>query len=348
MTTLNILNKILYKLPSNLNDLEKARFLYLESCRMFTFSTKFQNTDDDSFRKMYFQKIDASNLDSTEVNCRIWSQIYSQLLYSANIKNEIIDNGHQHVKIFIGNEEWIADATYGNYTDLSRVKNKDKTVGFGYSMFQGSDKKLISIEEKYIALLDDIDKKLGYKNDEMEELIKFKKLLIDIKNGKHNIEQLSDEPIKDKVAFKLEYLFSHLGKLNYGYYEAKDYVYDLEMNLLDDDERTKVKAVELKRTNKDKSVDIMQCIYTIGDNPSYYLLAPNLPIIKITESHLMHLAVCGYGLDKGKRIIGIDYPRNFIQGEISKISRTILMKNHIIRGHIYSELYDYTTPKGRH
>lgn len=207
MQNINILNKILGSLPNNLNDLEKARYLYLESCKIFTFSTKIQNTDEISFAKMYNQKVDAASLETTEVNCRIWSQIYSQLLSYANIKNKIIDNRHQCVKLYIGDKEWIADATYGSYNDLSRVKNNDKTVGFGCNLYQGSNKCLISIRKEDLNLLDEIDK-------------------------------------------KLEYLFSKLGKLNEGYYEAKDFVMNLEGQLLDSDEFQRVKAVELKEQIK--------------------------------------------------------------------------------------------------
>lgn len=340
MATINVIEQIFNKMPNNLTQLGKARFLYLESCRLFTFSTKFQNTDDASFVRMYTQKVDAAKLETTEVNCRMWSQVYSQLLDKANIKNTIVDNGHQHVKIYIDNEEWIADSTYGNYTDFSRVKNNDRTSGFGYNLYQGGKKNVISIDEKYINMLDDIDKKIGYNNDQMEELMEFRNLLTNIKNGSFDINELSVEPIKDKLVFKLEYLFSHLGKLNCGYYEAKDFVFNLENCLLGSNEFKCLKAVELKRTNKDKSVDILQCIYTLGDNPNYYLLAPNLPIIKISESHLMNLAVRGYGLDEGKQINGISYPRDFKAGKISKIDRIKLYKDKILGN--FAILNEYT------
>ena len=343
MPTINILNEICNKIPNGLNELEIARFLYLETCKLFTFSTKFQNTDEDSFFKMYVAKVDASNLKTTEINCRMWSQVYSQLLNYFNIKNEIIDNGHQHVKIFIDKEEWLADATYGVYNDFARVKNNDMTCGFGYVSFQGSNKNIISTNQKYIDLLENIDKKLGYNNDKMEELRKFKDLLESIKNGTFDINKLSEEPITDKLTFKLEYLFSRLGKLTSGYYEAKDFVYKLEEYLLDRDEFSCVKAVELKRTNKDKSVDILQCIYIIGEDVKYYLLAPNLPIIRIHKEQLMNLAFRGYGIEEDKKIEGINYPKNFKAGEISKINKIKLYRDKIVGE---SEMLDeYTTVK---
>lgn len=336
----DILIKILDELPDNLSDLEKARFLYLKTCELFTFSTQFQNTDAFSFSKLYNKKVDIANLKTTEVNCRMWAQIYSQLLDRVNIKNKIIDYGHQYVMFYIDNKEWVADATYGNYTDFSRVKNNDRTIGFGYNLYQGKENKHIIIDQKYISLLDDIDKKLGYNNYQMLELIEFRNMLTNIKDNLYDISKLSNEPIVDKLSFKLEYLFSRLGKLNCGFYEAKDFVFNLEQYMLTEEEFKQVKAVELKRTNKDKSVDILQCIYTSGDKPNYYLLSPNLPIIKISEEHLLNLATRGYGLDEGKSINGVNYPRNFYAGEISKVNKFKLYKDKLLGNYLI--LNDYT------
>lgn len=327
MSKINLLEQIVNKLPKGLNDLEIARFLYLELCRVVTFSTKFNNTDDASFSFMYTQKVDALKLVNTEVNCRMWSSIYSQLLDVVNIKNEIVDNGHQYVKFYIDGKEWIADATYGYYTDLSRVKNNDKTCGFGYSLYQGSDRSSISMDKEYLDMLDSVDSKLGYNNNQMEELMELRKLFTDIKDGKTDINSLSTHYINDPISFKLEYLFCHLGKLNCGYYEAKDYVYNLEKCLFNSDELSFIKAVELKRTNKDKSVDILQCIYTIGDSPRYYLLGSNLPVLSINRDQLMYLATNGFGIFEGKKIDGISYPLNFKPGSVSKYSKFKIYKD---------------------
>ena len=98
---MNLEQIILSKLNPSWSLLEKARFIYVELGKLVSFSTKFQNTDERSFTELYMAKVSIYKLDSLEVNCRIWAQLYSQLLYLANIPNRIIDKGHSYVEFYI-------------------------------------------------------------------------------------------------------------------------------------------------------------------------------------------------------------------------------------------------------
>lgn len=327
---MNLGKEILNNIPSDLSDLEKARYLYLELCKRVTFNTTFQNTDVSNFAYIYNKKDDVFNINSNEVICRSWSSFYSQLLTSVGIQNRIVNRGHQFVQFIIDGKKWVADATYGSYTDLSRVKNSDETNGFGYSAYQAldNDYNFISFEKDYISLIDSIDKKIGYIGDKSKDLVELKKYLLGIKDGLYSID---NNVTNDNLNYKLDYLFSLIGKLNNGYYEAKDFVYDLEKYLFTDSELSQIGAVELKRTNKDKSVDILQCIYTKTGIPSYYLLAPNLPIRRISSTQLLSLAVKGYGMDEGKKIPGVNYPKLFVPGKIFKQSKFALLKENLFK-----------------
>ncbi len=333
---MNLGKEILNRMPDNLSDLEKARYLYLELCKVVSFSTTFQNTDMSNFAVMYHRKEDVSKLSSTEINCRIWSQLYSQLLNSVGIQNRIVDRGHSHVEFYVEGKKWVADATYGSYTDLSRIKNDDDTIGFGYSAYQDpkNEQCIISTDEKYSGMLRSADDKLGYNTDRKRDLVEFKEYLKSIREGKYDITGISEGIVcENPLTFKLEHLFASLGKLNSGYYEAKDFVYHLEHQLFTSEELARIGAVELKRTNADKSVDILQCIYIKGDNPSYYLLSPSLPVKKIDASQVMSLALKGYGIEEGKKIPGINYPRMFVQGEVFKVSKFKLWKENLFKTH---------------
>ena len=48
-------------------------------------------------------------------------------------KNSIFDMNHQCVEFKIDDKIWVADATYGDYNDLSRIHYGDETIGFGWS-----------------------------------------------------------------------------------------------------------------------------------------------------------------------------------------------------------------------
>lgn len=103
---MNIL-ELIQTMPQNLTELEKARYLYIELCKTVTFSTTYQNTDLKTMSYLHNKKVDANNLESREINCRMWTQLYSQLLNSVGIKNEVIDQSHQYVEFHINDEIWV-------------------------------------------------------------------------------------------------------------------------------------------------------------------------------------------------------------------------------------------------
>lgn len=303
---------------NELTDLEKARLLYIELGKKVKFSTKFQNTDDKSFALMYNSKVDINSFNEDEVNCRIWSQLYSQLLSRVGIENRIVNEGHEYVELFIDGKKIVADATSGSYTDLSRIHNGDNTEYFGLSLFQNSDKSscIPKFDEKFIFQLESIDKKIGYKNEKYTKLSELKSLLLDIKNGKFDINKVvpGNASILEK---KLQFLFAKLGTLDQGFYEAKDFVYSLEKFILTSEELELVNARELKKTNRDKSVDVLEVI-TIKkeDNYGYYILKSGMPIKEVNGEDIIKLSYLGYG--KEKNIPGIDYPTNFVVGKVPK------------------------------
>ena len=54
---MNFLDKIINEMPENLNNLEKARYLYLRIGLIFNFSTKLNNTTENiQSNMMYLQK----------------------------------------------------------------------------------------------------------------------------------------------------------------------------------------------------------------------------------------------------------------------------------------------------
>lgn len=224
---------------------------------------------------------------------------------------------NKYVEFYIDGVRWIADATQGKYTDISRIKNGDYTHYFGIAECQGEEHSNDILYDESLKILEPIDQKnISYitlieKNKKLEEnLRKIRECSLDIKQ----IMGINNMTPDEETLFKIEYLFSKLGRLNDGYYEVKDYVYHLEKILLTDEEFRHVGSVELKRTNRDLTVDLVQCIYVYHDHKyEYFLLKPNLPIKKVSEKDLIKLAVYGYGLDE-KSIPGIYFPNQFYRG----------------------------------
>jgi hypothetical protein len=286
-----------------------AFYLYKELAKRLSFSTVYNNTDINFFYKLHNEKVDATSLISDDVICRTWAQLYSQLLTKCNIDNSIIDLNHCWVEFRDENlDVWTADATIGSYTDLARINYNDNVDNFNPPS-----------QLSKAVVLDELYEKTGYSKS-----VRYKQL----NNLKEDLLKMKDDSsIGTKE--KLNYLFERLGNLKSGYYEAKDFVKDLEeYYLLTAEEFKKIKSVELKRTNKDKSVDIVQCIY-LNDNDtySYFLLSPNSTVKEISKDDLKMLQLMGYGVepdDKKTHMSSIKNFKSFVPGKLSR--KAILYK----------------------
>ena len=305
---MDIKSKILNSIPSNLTKIEQARYIYIRLGLIFNFSTKFNNTTSGEYANMYTKQYDTDKIENNQLICKLWAKLYSELLTEIGIENCIVKFGHEYVSFRIDGVMWIADATNGNYSDLSKIKYGDDTSNFGISYVQKN-----RLEEggtarntpDDIQMIDEIDKKF---DDYYKTKLEHRKLVSDLKKLKS-----MDYSIREKM----EYFFSKIGCLKDGYYEAKEYIKNIEHEFITSDEFMSVFGTELKRTNKDKEVDIVQCI-TVIDNGTYnyYLVAPNQPVTRVEPNDLIRLSILGYSIDD-KIIPGIDFPKKFKPGKIS-------------------------------
>lgn len=304
------LERIINDMPSGLNDLEKARYLYLEIAELFVFSTKLNNTSDNEFTKMYNEKYNPEQITTNQIICKNWATIYSYLLNKVGIKNTIINSGHEYVEFEYNNKLWFADATEGNYTDLARIKFGDETFNFGVAASQNIENPIAAVNraDENNNLIQEIDKKFTKYQKRKEKLLLLEKKLKDL--SKSNLS----------TSAKLKFLFETVGSLSNGYYESKDFIRDIEYNILSDEEKKNIKGVELKRTNKDGYVDIVQCLCVKNNgNYDYYLLAPSMQVREVSKDDITKLSLLGYGLED-KKIPGINYPKVFKPGIASKKS----------------------------
>ena len=267
---------------NHLSKLEIARLLYIELAKTVSFSTKFNNTGFTEMYNMMHKKVNVDKFKETEINCVMWAQLYSQLLSKFDIPSEIIDQGHKFVEFYVDGHKWVADATYGSYNDLARIHNNDDTEYFGLSRIQQNDEKHYNNPVYNSEVLDKIK--------EIDKLINY--------NINDYVKSSDNASIIEK---KLQFLFAKLGSLGFGYYESKDFVFRLERCLLNEEELSHVHGRELKKTNADGSVSIVEVI-SLEENGhfSYYLLAPNLPIKKVSDNDIMYLAMVIVRMKKRK------------------------------------------------
>lgn len=281
----NIINSV----PIGLTNLEIARYLYIKLCSMVCFNTTIHNTDSNNFYRLYNMNIDPKTFDDSQVNCYTWSQLYSFLLNYFNIKNKIVKYWHSYVIFYIDNVKLVADSSFGVYSDMSRIHYGDETNFFGPCIYQDSciESNVVSFNDVSINFLNKADYKIGYL-DKILRVKEFKKKLCSIKSNKSY-----------DIVSKLDFLFSCIGSLSFGYYESKEFVFELEKYILTDKELDKVGVVELKRNNSINDTDIIECIFVnYNSSYKYYILCPLLPIRGISSDELSLLYLCGFNNEK--------------------------------------------------
>lgn len=139
-----------------LDDFEKARYIYLRCCEIFSFDARWFYTDvlgdTELHNKILNKTFDLENIDDELVICHSFSRyILKPLLDNLTKLNcRLVNNGsHSFVVMDSYGQEWRLDATLG---DMARVKLNLPTKGFDCGI------------SEYDILLDEIDLNLGYSN----------------------------------------------------------------------------------------------------------------------------------------------------------------------------------------
>lgn len=143
----------------HLTDFEKARYIYLRCCEIFSFDSRWFYTDIRRDEKTHLEilnkKFNLENIDSDLVICHSFSKYILKPLidYFTSLECEHVNNGgHSFVRIKSKNsscsyQEWDLDATLG---DMKLVKLDLPTKGFRCNV------------PEYDRLLDEIDLDLGF------------------------------------------------------------------------------------------------------------------------------------------------------------------------------------------
>ena len=100
---MNLVVKIIDNMPSNLTDLEKSRYIYIELGKILEFDeSTMRNTEKKHYDSNYNKKYKITKMNSTSVTCNNWADIYVELLELVNIKafKNVNPFGHASVNIF--------------------------------------------------------------------------------------------------------------------------------------------------------------------------------------------------------------------------------------------------------
>lgn len=294
---MNLVVKIIDNMPSNLTDLEKARYIYIELGKILEFDeSTMRNTEKKHYDSNYNKKYKITKMNSTSVTCNNWADIYVELLELVNIKafKNVNPFGHASVNILLDSITIYADATEGFSMDLSRIKQNKKTRNF--TLIEPESKNISSAQ--FDILVEKVDELLGYSKKRIEESERLDKL---------KLELSSINDIFDKV----KKVFLRVNFSCYGFFDGSDYIRNILTYCLGEDIGN-IRFATLSRTNTDLNVNSLKCITVISESKiEYYIFVPHVGIRLAKSEDLIKLSQVGYGVEGDKVIIGTTFIEKF-------------------------------------
>ena len=199
-------------------DFEKARYIYLRCCQLFSFDTRWYYYEifGDNYLEEYIKtrKFDLEKIDSRLIVCHTFSKcILKPLLdYFTNLEAYVHEGGHSYVMLK-DRENWKLDATL---TDLFRVKLNLPTNGFTCNY----------VDENQI--LSNIDKEINYKYKSKKDYYK----MLNHESYMSIIESIGK--ILSKTTCKYHYYDAHtlFTFLSSTYYESFQTYTDSDYNFI--------------------------------------------------------------------------------------------------------------------
>ena len=300
--------ELLKDIPEGLNDLEKARWLYIKLGKTITYDMNVFYLRDERLKDVYNQKVDINSYESTHLICKAISEIYIDLLKELSIKAELVEVSHEyqfnHVGARVDLENGLnifADLTL----DLYRIQTGMRTLNFAYTS-PGDDYDILSRKE-----LREIDNKLGYtfKGVYLDDFMDF--ISEELKN-KERVERyllggedISKFDVSEIISRKINFLLKHVLPSNLGYVESRNLLLDVLGRCLTNEEKGYVHQYDLLKDKKDKStVKFANCIkIDDGKRHIFYLKLPDEQMKKASDKDIENLFNNGWENKQKKKIL---------------------------------------------
>lgn len=303
---IDLLREIIECIPDDFNDLEKARFIYIKLGEIVNFNGTFNNSN--FFHRILIKNrnIDISHFDNQLIMCHNWADIYVEMLCKVGIKAYKQSAYHAWVIMEIDNMHVLADATIGEYNDLTRIKYCDELINF-YPVSRDRNEYGVPIRttvEGFKDKLDKADYKINYQKTGLQTIDKLKETI----NSFSSLES------------KIDYVVHYVIKDNAGFCEQFAYFMYVLSRCLEYQERIRIHTTEMIKVNDDGIFEFMRCISLEQDDCYKYYILKGGEAYAISREQILHLVDDGYGIKNQRDILGIYYPLKF------KVPKDILMR----------------------
>ena len=289
MKSKKIFLDILKNVPSGLNQIETARWIYLELGKVISYDMDAFYLKDELLGNKYNKEIELGKELDTTLVCKPINMIYIKLLNILGIKAELIqlDNSfefnHVGTSINFDNEMKIfTDLTL----DLHRIQNGMRTLDFAYTSPNGNYD-ILSRKE-----LNEIDDKLGYTfrgiyTDDFVEIVS-RELTNNDKVERYLLDGRKVEDVKtiEVISKKLDFILNHVMFKRLGYTEGRNTLIYILQKCLSREEVSHVKQYDLIKQNNENN-EFANLIKVFDKESSiYYLQLPDEEMKKCTKSDI--------------------------------------------------------------
>lgn len=302
----NAIKRIINNMPKSLSDIEKARYMYVNLGKLFTYDENYWYSNSKISNKIYKKSlsspIDLNDLhfeSKTKDICININKTYNKLLNIYGIKTQevmsFINDGHISTMFFIGNKRYFCDLQ----SDLKFIQLKLKTHNFACD----GPNTLTKDELKRI------DTKIGYSNigEKFED-----KLLNDLKSNLNNYTNLGDKMLEIfKAVLKMpghsELEYSELQAL-YSYFinnslstRDKSNIYsNLLYKELSPNERSDYRLIYSSFDNSSKCLSFRRFIFSNNDNMFHEISNEELKKLIVLNNYKSLYCTKIPGLNKNK------------------------------------------------
>lgn len=270
------IDRIINNMPSNLSQIEKAYYIYLELGKLIIEDTEFVFGDWKTKNETYYHNIDKEFIGI----CKSISELYVAILADDRIGIEA-ETVKQHPDHEISHVDAVLNINGRKYLanliiDLSNIKYFRRTNGFGMDLYSEVDHPLIQMEnemyliqlqEKYGEIdyldrmeLQEMDKKFNYSlfmpgfskedsrgiyTDDTIEIVKHE--LNNSEKFKEYVLKGKDVPKEEHFKYKLDFIFENKNRFaesngDKGYLENIRYYNKLFRKFLTDDEYSRLQT----------------------------------------------------------------------------------------------------------
>lgn len=327
----NLVRDIIEKMPKNLTDMEKARYIYIEVCRFFIYDPKYLLAEKNEKAEIFNEDIDISSVTKNEAVCSKIARAYMYLLDYVGIKNNGIYipgnyDGHLEVAAEIDRKVYDMNPT----ADLMNVKMGYQTTAFAENVAFQTSPKAVGFAFLKKKELKEIDDKIGYTcklNDEyyQKNNTAFEKQSIYMDDAERFISREFFGTGKVKEHIKETYpdvdvnslLFSDVQKYKFDF--LVNYINDFANGLKKIDKRDFLEhlaktTIEPKGDNYEiyngniagkKMVTVVRCNGLCSNEDAFYKIEDNSKIEKIDRAQVQELLDFGFSTFKNGKEEGL-------------------------------------------